>query len=140
MFTLDTTTTFGARIADDLVREEVIWLTTVDADGTPQPSPVWFLWTGAEFLIFSQPNKRKLNNIARSPRVSLNLRGDELGDEIAVFTGDATLEGAGPSRDERASYDVKYAASIARIGYTPQSFAQDYSVPLRVVPDRLRGF
>jgi predicted pyridoxine 5'-phosphate oxidase superfamily flavin-nucleotide-binding protein len=24
----------------------VIWLTTVDADGTPHPNPVWILWDG----------------------------------------------------------------------------------------------
>ncbi len=44
-------TPFGARVAQRLREEHLIWLTTVGADGTPQPNPVWFLWDGASVLV-----------------------------------------------------------------------------------------
>ena len=53
---IDTTTEFGQRVMRRLQEEVVVWLTTVDASDTPQPRPVWFLWEGETFLIYSQPD------------------------------------------------------------------------------------
>ena len=53
----DTTTDFGRRVERRLRDEYLVWLTTVRADGLPQPSPVWFLWDGETVLIYSQPGK-----------------------------------------------------------------------------------
>jgi hypothetical protein len=38
------------------------------------------------------------------------------------------------------AYVEKYAAFIARNAWTPESFAADYSVPLRITATQLRGF
>jgi PPOX class probable F420-dependent enzyme len=38
-----------------LREEKVAWLTTVGQNGRPYPAPVWFLWDGQAFLIYSQP-------------------------------------------------------------------------------------
>ena len=57
---IDLSTELGARVARRLEQELIIWLTTVRVDGTPQPSPVWFLWADQSLLIYSQPNKQKL--------------------------------------------------------------------------------
>ena len=35
----DPSTTFGKRVRERLAEEIVVWLTTVGADGTPQPNP-----------------------------------------------------------------------------------------------------
>ena len=43
---IDTTTDFGAHVAKHLADDQVVWLTTVRANGIPEPSPVWFLWDG----------------------------------------------------------------------------------------------
>ena len=48
--TLDLDSDLGRRAARRLREEEVIWLVTVGQDGTPQPSPVWFLWKGGRRL------------------------------------------------------------------------------------------
>ena len=48
--------------------EQVAWLTTVRADGQAQSSPVWFLWDGDSFLLYSQPDAQKLRNVAPTPR------------------------------------------------------------------------
>ncbi|MGI5219779.1 TIGR03667 family PPOX class F420-dependent oxidoreductase [Nocardia sp. CA-290969] len=135
----DPATEFGARVADRLEREEIIWLTTTGPTGTPQPNPVWFRWDGKSFLIFSQPDRPKLRNIARNPRVALHFNSTESGGDIIVFGGTARLE-LGPDADETAAYLEKYRDGLAGLSITADQFRADYSVPIRVVPDRLRGF
>jgi PPOX class probable F420-dependent enzyme len=64
---LDTTTAAGGREDRRLREEKIAWLTTVRSDGQPQSVPVWFLWDGESFLIYSQPDRQKLKNIGRKP-------------------------------------------------------------------------
>jgi len=137
---IDLSTDFGARVARRLDNEIMIWLTTVRADGTPQPSPVWFLWADGELLIYSQPNTQKLRNIARSPKVALNFNSDGHGGNIVVFAAEARIDEGAPPANEVAAYIEKYRAGIASLGATPESFAQSYSVALRVRPTKVRGF
>jgi PPOX class probable F420-dependent enzyme len=135
---IDTGTEFGAR-AERRFREELIgWLATVAADGTPQPTPVWFLWDGRSFLLYSKPGTPKLRNIERNPRVSLHLDGDGRGGDIVVVTG-SLRPSDDPPANEVAPYVSKYAGAIDRLGTEPAGFAASYSVALRLEPDRLRG-
>jgi len=136
---IDLSTDFGARVARRLDDEIMIWLTTVRADGTPQPSPVWFLWIDQSILIYSQPNTQKLRNIGRNPKVALNFDGNGRGGDIVVFTGAARLDPSAPPSNQIAAYVEKYRESIARIKHTPESFAALYSVAVRVTPAGLRG-
>ena len=137
---VDIGTAFGAKVADRLAREHVIWLTTVGPSGTPQPNPVWFQWRDGEFLIFSQADKPKVRNIAGNPRVSLNLNSTEHGGDVVVLTGTARIDEAGAAADEIAAYTEKYAEGLVSISMTDAQFYAEYSVVLRVTPDRLRGF
>ena len=41
-----------------------------------------------------------------------------------------------PPATEVGEYLEKYRTAIARIGYDPDGFARDYSVPIRVRPER----
>jgi PPOX class probable F420-dependent enzyme len=100
--------------------------------------PVWFIWDGDESVsVYSQPGAR-VRNLESNPHVSLNFSGDGRGGDIVVLSGTATLD-----RDARAdaddAYVAKYADHIARIGHTPESFADNYSVPVRIRLERLRG-
>ncbi len=87
---LDTTTEAGAR-ADRRLREEVAWLTTVRSDGQPESGPIWSLWDGETFLIYSQQGRQKLKNIARTPRVGLNLNFDAHGGAVVRTEGIAEI-------------------------------------------------
>ena len=139
-FTIDTATPFGERAQRRLRDERLAWLITTSADGTPQPIPVWFLWDGgSSFLIYSKPDTAKLRNIAERPRVALHLDGDGEGGDIVIVVGDAAVTDDPPS-DTIPEYTEKYGALIARNGWTPASFAADYSVPLRVEATALRGW
>lgn len=136
---IDLTTPLGKRAAEHLQTDPVIWLTTLDADGTPQPAPVWFLWDGATLLVYSQPTARRLKNIERSPKVSVHFNTDAEADEVVVLTCEARLDPSTPPGDKVEAYLAKYLQGITRLGWTPASFAADYSVPFRITPLRLRG-
>jgi PPOX class probable F420-dependent enzyme len=136
---IDTGSEFGARAARRLRDELIYWLVTVGGDGTPQPSPVWALWDGETFLIYSRPNTPKLKNLARHPEVALHLDGDGRGGDIVVVTGTARVAPEAPPADRVPEYIQKYREGVKRIGMTPESFARAYSVALRVAPDALRG-
>jgi len=137
---IDTNTEFGARLSQRLQKELVIWLITVGADQAPHPRPVWFLWEGETFLIYSQPDTHKLRHIARNPNVALHLNSDEYGGDVAVFAGQARADPHAPPVDPVPAYLDKYREAIADLGMTPEGFAQSYSVPIRVTPSRVRGF
>ncbi len=74
----DPSTPFGERIARRLRNERLMWLTTVDANGMPQPTPVWFLWDEATstILIYSRSDAKRLEHLQQNPRVALNFDGN----------------------------------------------------------------
>jgi PPOX class probable F420-dependent enzyme len=136
---LEETTEFGARAARRL-REEIIgWLTTVSPQGAPQPVPIWFLWDGdRSMLVYSRPGKRKLQNIQHNPKVSVNLDSDRIDADIVICLGEARLSDDPPA-DRVPEYIAQYAERIGALGWTPASFAADFSVPLRIELTRIHG-
>jgi PPOX class probable F420-dependent enzyme len=138
-FAIDTSTAFGERAARRLREESIGWLVTVSPGGAPQAVPVWFLWDGAgSMLLYSRPDKPKLRNIAANPRVALHLDGNGHGGDIVALSGRATLSDDPPA-DRVEEYVAKYLPLIERAGWTPASFAADYSVPMRIELTRLSG-
>jgi PPOX class probable F420-dependent enzyme len=136
---IDLSGEFGARVARHLSDEIVVWLTTVTPAGAPLPMPVWFIWDGAdEVVMYSQPSAR-VRNIEANPGVSLNFAGDGGGGDIVVLSGEATLDRDGPGADQDRGYLAKYDEHIKRIGMTPETFSERYSVPVRIRLERLRG-
>jgi PPOX class probable F420-dependent enzyme len=136
---LDLNTEFGVR-ADRRLREEImIWLTTVRADLTPQPSPVWFLWDGSTILIYSRPDTPKIRNITRQPTIALHLDGDGQGGNIVILTGKAAIDKNAPPATDVADFVAKYQGSMKRINTTPEIYAQAYSTAIRVTPTSIRG-
>ena len=114
-----------------LREEQVVWLTTVRKDGTPLPTPVWFLWEGETILIYTLPGSIKLKNIAANPRAALNMNSDPWGGEVVVLTGEIQVERDEPTALQNQAYLEKYRAGISDIEMTPESFSQGYSVALR---------
>ncbi len=136
----DASTPYGARVERRLRGEDVIWLTTTGRDGTPQPNPVWFLWDGESILIYSQPEAYKVRNIRHNARVALHFDAGESGEDVVVFTGSAELDESLPQAHQNHAYLEKYIQGIADIEMTPESMGSQYSMPIRVVPDKVRGF
>lgn len=127
----------GPRAVERLARERIGWLTTVAADGTPQTSPIWFLWDGDEFLLYSLESAR-VRNLTSKTRVSLNLDGNGMGGDIVVVEGTARLDETAPTAAENSAYLAKYEPVMDENGWTPEWFAGRYSVPIRITPTRYR--
>lgn len=137
----DPTTPFGERVTHRLHNEHVIWLTTVDAKGMPQPAPVWFWWEDASstFIIYSRGDAKRLGHLQQNPRVALNFDGNGSGGDIIVVLGEARVSTSDPAADKHPPYVEKYRDFIARLRMTPEQFASVYSVPLRINPLAVRG-
>jgi PPOX class probable F420-dependent enzyme len=132
---------FGTRVRIRLEDEKVVWLTTTSADGTPQPNPVWFLWEQDRdsVLVYNAFDASRLDHVAVRPRVSLNFDGNGRGGDIVVIAGVAEQALDLPPATEYEPYVAKYAADVERIGMDAESFAQKYSVPLRIRMTKVRG-
>ena len=138
MSLVDEGTAFGARVARHLREEIVVWMTTVTPGGAPLPMPVWFIWDGGDMIRMHSRRSARVRNLAANPHVSLNFSGDGRGGDIVVLSGTATA-GDTPPADQDTEYLAKYEEHIARIGMTHETFAQRYSVPVRIRLTRLRG-
>jgi PPOX class probable F420-dependent enzyme len=137
----DRSTPFGERVIQRLRNEPIVWLTTVDTKGMPQPTPVWFLWdeTTSTFLIYSLADAKRLAHIQQNPRVALNFDGNGKGGDIIVITGQARVSTDEPPADQLPNYVEKYGTFIATLFATPANFASKYSVALRIHPTAIRG-
>ncbi len=137
---IDLSSDFGKRVQSRLQSEQIIWLVTTSADGTPQPSPVWFLYSNESVLMYSEPNTPKVRNIARNPHVALHFDSDGNGGNIVVLTGTARVLTEAPLHDEETAYVTKYAEGIKGIGLSPESMFAKYSAVIRITPEKVRGF
>lgn len=140
-FTIDTSTDLGKRAKHLLETGFVAWLTTVNGDGRPFPSPVWFLYENdGTLLIYSQPNKPKLRNIGSNAAVAINFDTEEHGDRVVIFEGAAVIDESSKPAAEHDAFLAKYHEGIVALGWTDEWFSQEFSVPIRVVLQKLRGW
>ena len=138
---IDLTTKPGARAAERLRDEPVLWLTTVAPNGQPQASPVWFLWVDDEILLFSRANTPRPGNIRSNPRVAVHFDSNGDGGDIVSMEGEARITRERAAADDvPPAYVQKYAAKLAAYGWTMASMLADYPVLIRIRPTRLRAW
>jgi len=92
-----------------LAAEVVARIATVQADGSPHVTPIWFAWDGGAMWFYSIIRSQRWTNLVRDPRVSVvvdaggaeyfQLRGVEMlgnaelvGEQPRLGTPDAALE------------------------------------------------
>ncbi len=136
---IDTSTEFGKRVERRLENEQIVWLTTVSPASKPYSVPVWSWWDGDTALIYSQPDTPKVRNIEANPNVELHFDGDGSGGNIVHLSGMAAVDPDAPPATGVPEMIEKYTEGIQRIGTTPESFAEGYSVAIRVRPEKVRG-
>jgi PPOX class probable F420-dependent enzyme len=139
-FAIDESSPFGARAARRLREERVIWLTTVNASGSPLPAPVWFWWDEpGSIVMFSREGTPRTRNLQANPHVALHFDGNGQGGDIVVLTGLASIDAdLGPASGV-AAYVAKYAPGFERLRMSPEQFSAAYPVPVRIELHRLRG-
>lgn len=130
----------NARLQTQLNEELVIWLTTTSADGTPQPNPVWFITEGDDIIVYSNRSAARNRNLERNNRVSLNFNSDPHADHMTVITGTAVVDHTITPANTSAAYMAKYGQLIPGLDMTPESYAETFSVPLRITSAKVRGW
>jgi PPOX class probable F420-dependent enzyme len=85
------------------------------------------------------PTSRSSATSAANPNVSLNLDSDRVDADIVICWGQIRVSDDPPS-NEVPDYLEKYRERIAALGWTPESFAGDFSVPLRIELSRIHGW
>jgi len=135
---LDPTTPIGQAVARRLREERLIWLTTIDQSGVPQPLPVTFLWDSvqATILTYSRTDRGRLADLERNPNVALHF--DASGGDIIVITGTAAVSEQDAPSDQIPEWVDKYRDLLARLGMTAQQSAASASVAVRIRPLTVR--
>lgn len=135
---LDAATDDGARALRRLETELIGWLTTVNPDGQPQASPIWFLWNGEDLLIYSRTRAPRNGNIEDRPLVAFNLEGGPDGEDVVTAEGEARIVPDEPPASANPTYLAKYQGMLDSYEWTPEWFAGQYSVAIRIRPTRWR--
>jgi PPOX class probable F420-dependent enzyme len=129
--------------AERRLRENLIgWFTSVRPSGQPVSVPVGFLVQDDDtILVYSQPGKDKLRNIAANPRVTLTLDETVLGSDVIRIEGTAKHVPGHPPAFNVQAYVAKYGEHIASAGFgTPERFAEMFSEAIVIAPTRLYAF
>lgn len=134
-------TPLGDDVRHKLADEEVVWLTTVAADGTPQPNPVWFVpeEDGEGVLTYNRATSARVRHVRERPRVALHFDLRRHDGDVVVLLGTAEIAEGVPPPDRHPAYLEKYRDGIRRIGMDPAGFAAAYPVPVRIRFSRVRG-
>jgi len=137
--TIDPASERGAHALARLARERIAWFTSVTPQGQPQTLPVWFLWDDGEVLVYSFRRAVRNRNVADNPRVSFHLADDGQGDDLVILEGEARIDRSTPAARDNPAYLAKHAEWLAEYGWTPESFSEEYPVPIRLRPTKVRG-
>jgi PPOX class probable F420-dependent enzyme len=132
---IDLSSEKGKRVLRRVNDELVVWLTT--CGDRPQSVPVWFIWEDGGFLVYSVPG-RKVNQLKKHPNVHLNFNSTHAGGDVVRFVGRAEVLDGHPLATSNKAYMDKYSEQIEEIGMTPDGFAQEYSIAIRVRPERVK--
>ena len=124
----------AARLRDEVV----IWMSTVTPSGKPQTYPVWFLWTGEVFWVYSFDGFR-VRNLAQNDRVNLHLNSDAEGGSVVVVEGTAEIVPDAPKSRTVPEYAAKYQGMLDGYGWSWDRFEADYPIPVRITPTKIQA-
>lgn len=109
-------------------------LASVRSDGRPHVVPLWFVWDGTAFVMYSKPHAVKVQNLRRDPNAMIALG------EPGRLDGSAALVEVRAEIDQAlgllTAFADKYAELMARLGLSRDTFASVYSQPIRLIPIR----
>ena len=103
-------------------------------DGSPRVVPIWFHWTGDQFVLGSPPKAPKLKALAADPRVALTIDDNTWPHKVLLVRGNASVELLDDVGPEYALAATRYfgpdqgpawvntlrGKPMARIAITPQ--------------------
>jgi PPOX class probable F420-dependent enzyme len=88
----DPQTVIPASYQDLLAAPALAHVATLGPDGAPQVTPVWFDWDGARLLLALAPDRQKMRNLRRDPRLAVSIVDPENPYRFLEIRGRVTFE------------------------------------------------
>ena len=112
-------------------------LITIAPDGTPVPTPIWYIYRDGAFYFRSAVNAIKTRNIQRDARVSICVQDERAPYRACVAYGVASVEAAdaGLERD----MPKRYLGAVGAMGYrasASEAIEQGPEITIVVRPSR----
>ena len=124
-----------------LAGRHVAVLVTIDANGAPVPTPIWYRYHDGRFLFRTAASAAKATNVRRDPRVSVCIQDERPPYKAVVAHGTATIE---EGHEELATEIPRhYLGAVGAIGYQRTARAAIEAGPevtLAVTPERWTTF
>jgi len=133
--------TLGPEAEAFLQQQPNLILGTIRRDGSPQASPVWFLWVARTFLVSTIDSTAKWHNLQKDRRCSACIDDPGTG-RMIVASGEADLHGDDVEARTRAIVEKYYPGDpLASDAHMRRIFGSDAArrVLIEMVPDRLIG-
>ena len=119
-------------VAMELAPSRNYWLTTINQNNSPHPSPVWGVVLGEHFYFFTSRFTLKSRNLARDSRGSVHLESAE---KVVIIHGRAVDIGEPNHSAEVANALTKKYRDPADVDYLPIN-NESYNVLYRFEPQR----
>jgi PPOX class probable F420-dependent enzyme len=129
-----------ARIQRFLATQEIVVLATVEPDGSPLATPVWFLHSSGVLAMISEAATQKVRNLRRDPRVCVVAEAGALADIRGVIIR-GRAEFLAESEERRAlvrGFLQKYHPDLER-RWGGSAMPPD-RVMFRVIPRQVRSW
>ena len=127
------------RVQQYLVGKEIVVLGTINSDGSPLVTAMWFLHDPAALTLISVDNLQKVRNLRRDPRLHIVAESGTRGAAIkgVAVRGRAEFLGDSPERRDLATRILdKYHPHLAE--YWGGRAMPANRVMFRVVPQQVR--
>jgi PPOX class probable F420-dependent enzyme len=85
-----------------LASKDIVVLATINSDGTPLMTPMWFLHDPSALVLISVDGLRKVRNLRRDPRLHIVAESGTRGDDIKGVAVRGRAEFLGDSPERRA--------------------------------------
>ena len=117
-------------------------LVTIADDGTPVPSPIWYLYREGAFFFRTSGNAVRTQNVRRDPRVSICVQDERPPYKAVIVHGRGEVL---PSDEELAREIPRhYLGAVGAIGYQQAARSEieagEPEITLRVTPERYATF
>lgn len=117
-----------------LDRKNFATLTTLNADGAPQSSVVWFVREGDALLVSATAGKLKVRNLTRDPRVSVAVFDIDNPYHSVAIRGRAEL-----TDDPEKALPVRLSQRYLGVD-PPDESESEARVVITVIPERVAVF
>ena len=99
-------------IAQELLRSTIpARLAYIATDGTPRVVPIWFHWTGTEFVLGTPPKAPKVKALAKNAKVALTIDDNGFPHKVLLVRGSARVETVNGIVPEYAAAAERYFGS-----------------------------